>query len=133
MHCVSSLPSRVPSWGRAAGLGTVSPNTPSPRPDGARQRGGAERAAPGRAWPPTPGHRRCPPAPRAVRGSMCNPRQEDLAAPFLLLPLGLWTRAAFPSVGERRCSWCPWVQPPARSGQFPSPKTPASKKKCLTK
>lgn len=78
MHCVSSLPSRVPSWGRAAGLGIPSRSPPSPLPGAGRPPDDAQQPWPGKVagtrapW--------LPPQPRGQpRNSRCNYCPGDLA------------------------------------------------------
>lgn len=98
MHCVGSLPSRVPSWGRAAGLGTLPPNPPSPRPvpDGAQQHGGAERAALRWSGQRAPGHRHPPGQPRSSR---CDPRPGGPRSPLLPPPQSAADPGWFPRRG----------------------------------
>lgn len=121
MHCVSSLPSRVPSWGRAAGLGIPSRSPPSPLPGAGRPPDDAQQPWPGKVagtrapW--------LPPQPRGQpRNSRCNYCPGDLAT-HLFPPTPPHPPSPTPGLpspvrGEPRSS---------RRGHFPSP--PPSKKK----
>lgn len=117
MHCVSSLPSRVPSWGRAAGLGIPSRSPPSPLPGAGRPPDDAQQPWPGKVA----GNRApwLPPQPRGQpRNSRCNYCPGDLATH--LFPPTPTPGLPSPVRGEPRSS---------RRGHFPSPPHLKKKKK----
>lgn len=126
MHCVSSLPSRVLSQERAAGLGTLSPSPRAPArfrrvPISRAGLSAQPRAGQGGGHPGTP----APSLPASPEGS--SHVQGALAAhrcPFQ----GLRTQSAFLGSGERRCIGCPLAQP-LGEGTTLLPKQPRGLKK----
>lgn len=118
MHCVSSLPSRVLSQERAAGLGTLSSSLRAPArfrrvPSSRAGLSAQPRAGQGSGHPGTVAAGQ----PRGQPSSSRCPRSHR--CPFQ----GLRTQPAFLSSGKRRRIGCPLAQP-LRGGTTLPPKQP---------